>query len=42
MKETKEAEANPWDRLSVYIIGPYKIIIEGNYKNLILKTLTII
>ena len=34
---TKEAEAIPWDRLSVDLIGPYKIRIEGRDDPLILK-----
>ena len=32
----KEAEAVPWDRLLVYIISPYKIIIEVHEDPLIL------
>ena len=36
----KEAEAIPWDRLSVDLIGPYKIRREGHDKPLILKALT--
>ena len=35
-------EANPWDRLSVYLILPYNIRIEGCEKPIILKALAII
>ena len=38
----KEVEAIPWDRLSVDLIGPYKIRREGNDNPLILKALTMI
>ena len=38
----KEAEVIPWDRLSVYIIGPYKIRIEDLKDPLIIKVLTMI
>ena len=33
-------EAIPWDRLLVYLIGPYKIKREGNDESLILKAST--
>ena len=36
----KEAEAIPWERLSVDLMGPYKIIIEGHDDSLIIKSLT--
>ena len=36
----KEAEAIPWDRLSVDLVGPYKITREGRDDPLILKSLT--
>ena len=39
---TKEAEAIPWDRLSIDLIGQYKIRREGHDEPLILKALTII
>ena len=35
-------EAIPWDRLLVDLIGPYKIITEGNKYPLVLKSLTMI
>ena len=38
----KEAEAIPWDRLSVDLIDPYTIIREGYNYPLTLKTLTMI
>ena len=38
----KEAEAIPWDRLSVDLIGPYKIKREGHDEPLVLKALTMI
>ena len=38
----KEAEAIPWDKLSVDIIGSYKIRRKGRDNTLILKALTII
>ena len=38
----KEAEAIPWDRLSVDIIGPYKVRREGHEEPLILRSLTMI
>ena len=38
----KEAEAIPWDRLSVGLIGPYKIRGEGNNNHILLKALTTI
>ena len=38
----KEAEAIPWDILSVDLIGPYKIRREGHDDPLILKALTMI
>ena len=38
----KEAEAIPWDTLSVDLIGLYKIRGEGNEEPLILKLLTMI
>ena len=39
---TKEAEAIPWYRLSVDLIGPYKIRREGHDETLVLKALTMI
>ena len=39
---SKEAEAIPWDILSVDIIGLYKIIRESHNDPLILKALTMI
>ena len=38
----KEAEAIPWEILSIDLIGPYKIRREGHKKPFILKTLTIL
>ena len=38
----KKAGAIPWDVVLVYLIGPYKIIREGHYENLIIEALTII
>ena len=38
----KEVEAIQWDRLSVYLILPYNIRIEGCEKPTILKALAII
>ena len=38
----KEAEAIPWDRLSVDLIGQYKMRIKGHDDPLILKALTMI
>ena len=38
----KEAEAIPWDRLSVDIIGPYKIRRERHDDPLVIKELTVI
>ena len=37
----KEAEAQPWDRLCVYIIGPYKIKRKG-LEPLICRAVTMI
>ena len=37
-----EAEYIPWDRLSVDLIGSYKIRREGHYEPLVLKALTMI
>ena len=39
---TKEAEGIQWDRLSVYLIGLYKVIKNGNGKPLTIEALTII
>ena len=39
---TKEAEATPYDRLSIYFISPYKITIEVRDKPLLPNSLTMI
>ena len=38
----KEAEAIPWDRLLVDLVGPYKIIRESHDNTIIIKGLTMI
>ena len=37
----KEAEAKPWDKLCIVLIGPYKIRRKGK-KDLIMKAVTMI
>ena len=39
---TKEAEATPCDRLSIYFLGPYKITIEGHDNPILPNSLTMI